>query len=77
MPSLTLAENLSTRFWLKVNKNRRQRKSSFVEIDLRDRIPVSGYITLREGREQVYVGIPLMGIEVRELKKLLEMAKNE
>jgi type I restriction enzyme R subunit len=36
-------------------KNRRQRPSSFVEIDLADRIATSGYITLGEGGEQVYV----------------------
>ncbi|MCT7959078.1 DEAD/DEAH box helicase family protein [Laspinema sp. D1] len=36
-------------------KNRRSRPNSFVEIDLRDRIAVSGYITLGEGGEQVYI----------------------
>jgi type I restriction enzyme R subunit len=36
-------------------KNRRQRPSSFVEIDLADRIATSGYITLGEGGEQVYI----------------------
>jgi len=36
-------------------KNRRQRRSSFVEIDLADRIATSGYITLGEGREQDYI----------------------
>ncbi|MBD1809764.1 DEAD/DEAH box helicase family protein [Microcoleus sp. FACHB-SPT15] len=38
-----------------VMKNRRQRKSSFVYLDLADSIAVSGYITLGEGGEQVYV----------------------
>lgn len=36
-------------------KNRRSRPSSFVEIDLADRIALSGYITFGEGGEQVYV----------------------
>jgi type I restriction enzyme R subunit len=36
-------------------KNRRERPSSFIEIDLADRMATSGYITLREGGEQVYV----------------------
>jgi type I restriction enzyme R subunit len=36
-------------------KNRRSRPNSFVEMDLRDRIAVSGYITLGEGGEQVYI----------------------
>lgn len=36
-------------------KNQRSRPNSFVEIDLRDRIAVSGYITLGEGGEQVYI----------------------
>jgi len=36
-------------------KNRRSRPSSFIEIDLADRIATSGYITLGDGGEQVYV----------------------
>ncbi|WP_202950665.1 type I restriction-modification enzyme R subunit C-terminal domain-containing protein [Pseudanabaena sp. PCC 6802] len=36
-------------------KNRREKPSSFIELDLADRIAVNGYITLSEGGEQVYV----------------------
>ena len=36
-------------------KNRREKPSSFIEIDLADRIAVNGYISLGEGGEQVYV----------------------
>ncbi|MGG6270158.1 type I restriction-modification enzyme R subunit C-terminal domain-containing protein [Leptolyngbya sp. AN03gr2] len=36
-------------------KNRRERPSSFVEIDLADQIATRGFITLGDGGEQVYV----------------------
>lgn len=36
-------------------RNRREKPSSFVELDLKDRIAISGYITLGDGGVQVYV----------------------
>ncbi len=36
-------------------KNRRERPSSFIEIDLMDRIASCGYITLGQGGERIYV----------------------
>jgi type I restriction enzyme R subunit len=53
-------------------KNRRQRPSSFVEIDLADRIATSGYITLGEGGEQVYVEEYRKRVE----GKVLEIVEN-
>ncbi|MBD2314410.1 DEAD/DEAH box helicase family protein [Desertifilum sp. FACHB-1129] len=53
-------------------KNRRQRPSSFVEIDLADRIATSGYITLGEGGEQVYVEEYRQRVE----GKVLEIVEN-
>ena len=53
-------------------KNRRQRPSSFVEIDLADRIASSGYITLGEGGEQVYVEEYRQRVE----GKVLEIVEN-
>ena len=49
-------------------KNRRERPSSFVEIDLADRIAASGYITLGEGGEQVYVEEYRLRVEAKVLE---------
>ncbi|MEG4939102.1 DEAD/DEAH box helicase family protein [Microcoleus sp. F4-D5] len=49
-------------------KNRRQRPSSFIEIDLGDRIAVSGYISLGEGGEQVYVEEYRQRVEAKVLE---------
>ncbi|PZV06753.1 MAG: type I restriction endonuclease [Leptolyngbya sp.] len=53
-------------------RNRREKPSSFLEIDLKDRIANSGYITLGDGGEQVYVQ------EYRERveRKVLEIVEN-
>jgi type I restriction enzyme R subunit len=53
-------------------KNRRQRPSSFIEIDLGDRIATSGYISLGEGGEQVYVEEYRQRVEA----KVLEIVEN-
>ncbi|MEG4810202.1 DEAD/DEAH box helicase family protein [Microcoleus sp. F8-D3] len=53
-------------------KNRRQRPSSFIEIDLGDRIATSGYITLGDGGEQVYVEEYRQRVEA----KVLEIVEN-
>jgi type I restriction enzyme R subunit len=49
-------------------KNRRSRPNSFVEIDLRDRIAVSGYITLGDGGEQVYIEEYRQRVEAKVLE---------
>ena len=49
-------------------KNRRQRPSSFIEIDLGDRIATSGYISLPEGGEQVYVEEYRQRVEAKVLE---------
>lgn len=49
-------------------RNRREKPSSFVELDLKDRIANSGYITLGDGGEQVYVQEYRERIEQKVLK---------
>jgi type I restriction enzyme, R subunit len=49
-------------------KNRSSRPNSFVEIDLRDRVAVSGYITLGEGGEQVYIEEYRQRVEAKVLE---------
>ena len=49
-------------------KNRRQRPSSFIEIDLGDRIATSGYISLGDGGEQVYVEEYRQRVEAKVLE---------
>jgi type I restriction enzyme R subunit len=53
-------------------RNRREKPNAFLEIDLKDTIASSGYVTLGEGGEQVYVQ------EYRERveRKVLEIVEN-
>ncbi len=53
-------------------RNRQDKPSAFVELDLKDRIANSGYITLGDGGEQVYVQEYRERIE----RKVLEIVEN-